>query len=74
MMIVASTDLNGIDKKSRGNKHPLSTEMRPEDKEQLAPHYSETQKQRVWGEKFVYHDDIVVDEKIRLNVVTDKRI
>jgi hypothetical protein len=70
MLILASTDLPGLDKSPRESNFLLKAEARYRNRQRSLPHYSSTLAQLVWGEELVYKDQAVVGEKLNFKSQT----
>jgi hypothetical protein len=68
--IVASTDIEGLDKSPRGWGNPTEGEIRRESlRREPLPHYSNSKKGvSIWGSANVYKDNLVANEIIRFKV------
>jgi len=68
--IVASTNINGLDKSPREWGNPIAGEIRRQSlRHSPLPHYSNSKRGvSLWGTANVYKDDLVANERIRLHV------
>lgn len=69
-VIVASTDIFGLDKSPREWGNPTEAEIRRSSlRNRPLPHYSDSKRGvSVWGTAKAYKDDLVANERIQLNV------
>lgn len=69
-VIVAATDIDGLDKSPRELGNPSEGDIvRNSLRRKPIPHYSNSNRRvSVWGMANVYNDELVINERIRLNV------
>jgi hypothetical protein len=70
-VIMASTDLNGVEKKETESSNPMEAEQKRQEHRQPKElgHCSKANKGVfVWGSSGIYADKIVTNERIKFNV------